>query len=113
MKVVMSPAEKADIDMKYDDNTELGLPWAGYPSVRDAYEWDPGSWADGVPEQSVPGPEAPPWRETLEDIDDVESMAFPRMAGIAELGWSLPKDFRGTNTGNGSAHRGRAGTRCL
>ena len=24
----------------------------------------------------------------LEDIDDVEFMAFPRMAGIAELGWS-------------------------
>ena len=88
MKVVMSPAEKADIDMKYDDNTELGLSWAGYTSVRDAYEWDLGSWAAGVPEQSVLGPEAPPWSETLEDIDDVEFMAFPRMAGIAELGWS-------------------------
>lgn len=88
MKVVMSPAEKTYIDMKYDKNTELGLSWAGYTSVQDAYEWDPGSWATGVPEESVLGPEAPLWSETLEDIDDVEFMAFPRMAGIAELGWS-------------------------
>jgi hexosaminidase len=88
MKLVMSPAEKAYIDMKYDENTELGLHWAGYTSVRDAYEWNPGSWADGVPERSILGPEAPLWSETLEDIDDVEFMAFPRMAGVAELGWS-------------------------
>lgn len=88
MKVVVSPAEKAYLDMKYDEDTELGLSWAGLTSVRDAYEWDPGSWAPGVPESSVLGPEAPLWSETLEDIDDIEFMAFPRMAGVAELGWS-------------------------
>ncbi len=88
MKVVMSPAQKAYIDMKYDENTELGLSWAGFTSTRDSYEWDPGSWAEGVPESSVLGPEAPLWSETLEDINDIEFMAFPRMAGIAELGWS-------------------------
>jgi hexosaminidase len=88
MKIVMSPAEKAYIDMKYDPSTPLGLSWAGYTSVQDSYEWDPGTWADGVPESSVLGPEAPLWSETLEDISDVEYMAFPRMAGIAELGWS-------------------------
>ncbi len=90
MKVVMSPAEKAYIDMKYDENTELGLDWAGLTSTQDSYEWDPGTWAEeeGVPESSVLGPEAPLWSETLEDINDIEFMAFPRMAGIAELGWS-------------------------
>ncbi len=88
MKVVMSPAEKAYIDMKYDENTELGLDWAGLTSTQDSYEWDPGTWAPGVPESSVLGPEAPLWSETLEDINDIEFMAFPRMAGIAELGWS-------------------------
>ena len=41
-----------------------------------------------MPEQSILGPEAPLWSETLEDIDDIEFMAFPRMAGIAEIGWS-------------------------
>ncbi|HET6626541.1 MAG TPA: beta-N-acetylhexosaminidase [Nocardioidaceae bacterium] len=88
MKLVMSPAEKTYIDMKYDASTPLGLSWAGYTSVEDAYDWDPASWAAGVPEESILGPEAPLWSETLENIDDVEFMAFPRMPGIAELGWS-------------------------
>jgi hexosaminidase len=88
MKVVMSPAEKAYIDMKYNESSPLGLSWAGLTSVEDSYDWDPGTWAEGVPESSVLGVEAPLWSETLEDIDDVEYMAFPRMAGIAELGWS-------------------------
>ena len=41
-----------------------------------------------MPEESILGPEAPLWSETLENIDHVEFMAFPRMAGIAEIGWS-------------------------
>jgi hexosaminidase len=88
MKLVMSPAEKAYIDMKYDKSSPLGLSWAGLTSVEDSYDWDPATWADGVPESAVLGLEAPLWSETLEDIDDVEFMAFPRMAGIAERGWS-------------------------
>jgi hexosaminidase len=31
--------------------------------------------------------------ETLEDIEDVESMAFSRLPGIAEVGWS-PREGR-------------------
>ncbi len=88
MEVVMSPAQKAYLDMKYDKDTPLGLSWAGFTNVQDSYEWDPATFVPGMPEQSVLGPEAPLWSETLEDIDDVEFMAFPRMAGIAEIGWS-------------------------
>src|SRR2546428_13897468 len=39
-KVIMSPASRAYIDMKYDASTELGLEWAGHVDVRDAYEWE-------------------------------------------------------------------------
>ncbi len=88
MKLVMSPADKAYIDMKYDANTRLGLDWAGYTSVRESYEWDPGTWVTGVPESAVLGVEAALWSETLENIDDIEYLAFPRLPGIAELGWS-------------------------
>jgi hexosaminidase len=88
MKVVMSPANKAYLDMKYDPNTPLGLSWAGYIEVQTAYEWDPGSYLTGVPESAVLGVEAPLWSETLRDLDDIEFMAFPRLAAIAELGWS-------------------------
>ena len=42
MKVVMSPAEKADIDMKYDDNTELGPSWAGYTKCPGRVRVGPG-----------------------------------------------------------------------
>ncbi len=88
MEVVFSPAQKAYLDMKYDENTPLGLSWAGFTNVQDAYEWDPATFVSGMPEESILGPEAPLWSETLEDIHDVEFMAFPRMAGIAEIGWS-------------------------
>ncbi|MEV6493034.1 family 20 glycosylhydrolase, partial [Actinoplanes sp. NPDC051633] len=88
MRVVMSPANKAYLDMKYDRNTPLGLSWAGYIEVRTAYDWDPGTHVSGVPESSVLGVEAPLWSETLRDLDDIEFMAFPRLAAIAELGWS-------------------------
>ncbi|MFO7191545.1 MULTISPECIES: beta-N-acetylhexosaminidase [Thermocrispum] len=87
-KVIMSPANKAYLDMKYDQNTPLGLSWAGYIEVKDAYDWDPGSHVTGVGEESVLGVEAPLWSETLRNIDDIEFMAFPRLPAIAELGWS-------------------------
>jgi len=32
--------------------------------------------------------EAPLWSETLGTLADFEYMAFPRLAGVAELGWS-------------------------
>jgi hexosaminidase len=87
-KVVMSPANKAYLDMKYDRNTPLGLSWAGFIEVRTAYDWDPGTRVAGVPESAVLGVEAPLWSETLRKLDDIEFMAFPRLAAIAELGWS-------------------------
>ncbi|GII88023.1 beta-N-acetylhexosaminidase [Sphaerisporangium siamense] len=87
-KVVMSPANKAYLDMKYDATTPLGLSWAGYVEVKTAYDWNPGAYLAGVPESSVLGVEAPLWTETLLTEDHIEYMAFPRLPAIAELGWS-------------------------
>src|SRR6266536_1144750 len=87
-KLLLSPASKAYLDMKYDERTELGLDWAGHVEVRDAYEWDPATLLDGVGEQDVLGGEAERWSETLHSIADVELMAFPRLACVAEVGWS-------------------------
>ncbi|MPZ81409.1 MAG: family 20 glycosylhydrolase [Actinophytocola sp.] len=87
-KVLLSPANKSYLDMKYDENTPLGLSWAGYIEVDTAYGWDPGSYLQGVPESAVLGVEAPLWSETLEISDHIEFMAFPRLPAIAELGWS-------------------------
>ena len=87
-KVVMSPANQAYLDMKYDENTPLGQDWAALIEVRDAYGWDPGTRVAGVPESAVLGVEAPLWSETLRSLADIEFMAFPRLPAIAELGWS-------------------------
>jgi hexosaminidase len=74
--------------MKYDRTTKLGLSWAAYIEVRDAYDWDPATRLTGLPESAVLGVEAPLWSETLRTLDDIEFMAFPRLPAIAELGWS-------------------------
>lgn len=87
-KILMAPADKAYLDMKYTPDDPLGLHWAGYVEVKDAYDWDPATVLQGVPESSVAGVEAPLWSETLRTSADIEYQAFPRLAGIAEIGWS-------------------------
>jgi hexosaminidase len=87
-KVIMSPAAKTYLDMKYDPATKLGLHWAGYTSVRDSYTWDPGRQVAGVGTGDVLGVEAPLWSETVRTLAEVEYLAFPRLIGIAEIGWS-------------------------
>ncbi|MFR9731642.1 beta-N-acetylhexosaminidase [Saccharopolyspora sp. MS10] len=87
-ELLLSPADKSYLDMKYDESTELGLSWAGFIEVADAYGWDPAELLPGVPAESVLGVEAPMWTETLETSAHVEAMAFPRLPAIAELGWS-------------------------
>jgi hexosaminidase len=87
-KVIMSPADKAYLDMKYQDSTTLGQTWAGYIDVGTAYNWDPASLITGVTDQDILGVEAPLWSETLVSMADLEYMAFPRILGIAEIGWT-------------------------
>lgn len=96
-RLILSPADRVYLDMKYDSTTVLGLQWAGHNDVRDAYDWDPATLLEGVGEDAVAGVEAPLWSETLGTLDDVEYMAFPRLAGVAEIGWSDPatRDWEG------------------
>lgn len=74
--------------MKYTADTPLGQDWAGLVEVRRSYDWDPGDYLPGVPGSAVRGVEAPLWTETIVTSADLEYMAFPRLAGVAELGWS-------------------------
>jgi len=86
--VIMSPADKAYLDMKYDHATRLGQTWAGTIDLETAYDWDPAALIPGITEQDILGVEAPLWAETLTSLADLEYMAFPRILGIAEIGWS-------------------------
>jgi hexosaminidase len=87
-KVILSPANKTYLDIKYDETSPLGLDWVGYVSVKDSYNWEPGSYMDGLEADDILGIEAPLWSETLQTMKDIEYMAFPRLPGLAELAWS-------------------------
>jgi len=86
--ILMSPAKKVYIDMQYDKSTPLGLHWAAYIEVDDSYNWDPATYITGVGKENIIGIEAPMWTETITKLDDIEYMMFPRLPGIAELGWT-------------------------
>ncbi|MEV7418233.1 beta-N-acetylhexosaminidase [Streptomyces sp. NPDC089919] len=87
-KVILSPADRTYLDMKYDAQTGPGMSWAGYVPVRRSYEWDPGRYLPGVDESAVAGVEAALWTEKVATTADADLMAFPRLISTAELGWS-------------------------
>lgn len=88
IKIIMSPASKAYLDMKYNPSEVLGQDWAGCIEVKDAYMWDPASEVNSVTEKDVLGIEAPLWTETIRTMADIEYKVFPRLVGYAEIGWS-------------------------
>jgi len=87
-KLVFSPSRKAYLDMQYNSTTKLGLHWAAYIEVDSAYAWSPMKILPGVDNKNILGIEAPLWTETIITMDNIEYMAFPRLAGYAEIGWS-------------------------
>ena len=87
-KILMSPAVKAYLDMQYDSTTPLGLHWAAYIEVDEAYKWDPATLVPGLGKENIIGIEAPLWSETVTNLDEIEFMVFPRLPGYAEIGWT-------------------------
>ncbi|HEY5509468.1 MAG TPA: beta-N-acetylhexosaminidase [Prolixibacteraceae bacterium] len=88
VKIIMSPAAKAYLDMKYNPTTQLGLKWAGYVEVDTGYKWDPATLVPGITKQNILGIECPLWSETVTNMSDIESLVFPRLPGYAEIGWT-------------------------
>lgn len=92
-KIIMSPSTKVYLDMKYDSTTKLGLEWAARIEVDSAYNWALSNRVQGIPRESILGVEAPLWTETLTNMDEIEYMLFPRLPGVAEIGWT-PEESR-------------------
>lgn len=90
MKMIISIAKKAYLDMKYNESTPYGLDWAGYIPIETAYKWDPTEYA---PKELVLGLEAPLWTETIDNVKAMDYMIYPRLLGYAEIGWT-PKNSR-------------------
>ena len=91
-KVILSPATKAYLDMKYDTLSKFGLHWAAYIPVDSAYMWSPENFVKGITKEDILGIEAPLWSETISNIDELEYLAFPRVIGYTELSWSTEEN---------------------
>ncbi len=93
-RLILSPADAIYLDMKYEENGELGLVWANGPTTLErSYSWEPLEVVPGLAEHDILGVEAPLWTETVTHIREAEYLAFPRIASAAEIGWS-PRDGR-------------------
>jgi hexosaminidase len=87
-KVLMSPAKKIYLDMQYDSTSRIGLHWAAYVELDSAYLWEPTAYAAGITKEDILGIEAPLWTETVTNREDINYLAFPRLAAAAEIAWT-------------------------
>lgn len=87
-KVLMSPGTRAYMDMQYDSTSRIGLHWAAYIEVDDAYDWDPATIEPAISRDNILGVEAPLWTETVTNMEDIDYLVFPRLPGYGEIGWS-------------------------
>ncbi len=87
-KVLLSPAKKAYLDMQYDSLSRIGLHWAAYIELDSAYLWDPSTYVNGLAKEDILGVEAPLWSETVTNREDINYLAFPRLAALAEVAWT-------------------------
>ncbi|GAA1649712.1 family 20 glycosylhydrolase [Georgenia ruanii] len=112
-RLLLSPATRAYLDMKYHPGFDLGLEWAGHTELQDAYEWDPAGVVPGVREEDIVGVEAAVFTETLTTREELLVMLLPRLAAVAEVAWSQQsgRDWSGFATRVGALGRvwGRGG----
>ncbi|SMC88008.1 family 20 glycosylhydrolase [Cellulophaga tyrosinoxydans] len=91
-KIILSPAKKAYLDMQYDSLSKHGLHWAAYIPVDSAYNWIPEKFIKELQKENILGIEAPLWSETITTMAELEYLAFPRIIGYAELGWTIEEN---------------------
>jgi hexosaminidase len=89
-RVVLSPAARMYLDMRYDEATPVGQDWAGHITLQDAYAWEPCDALPVSPEQ-VLGVEAAIWTETVRTSHELFILLLPRLAAVADVAWSSPE----------------------
>jgi len=90
-RVVLSPAKKTYLDMKYTKADKIGLLWSGPTTIDSAYVWKPSLVFSDINPDQVIGIESPLWGETIVTSDDLEYLAFPRIIGHAVHSWKGDK----------------------
>ncbi len=116
-KLIMSPADRTYVDMKYDATTKYGLKWVngGYVNLARSYQWEPttavprvGGGTLALADSQILGVEVALWSDATNQngshafwtpekpFDSVRTymnhMMFPRFPAVAELAWSAKAD---------------------
>ena len=115
-KLIMSPADRTYIDMKYDATTKYGLRWVngGFVNLARTYQWDPttavpkvGGGRLALTDDDILGVEVALWADATNQNGDImwtpekpfdsvrtymNHMMFPRFPSVAEIAWSAKAD---------------------
>lgn len=87
-RLVMSPSAHTYLDMRHHADDAFGRRWAGHIDLDTAYGWDPGALLPGVGDDRIAGVEAPLWTEKVRTFEQVQTLCFPRLLCLAEVGWT-------------------------
>lgn len=88
-KVIMSPGTHCYLD-KYQSMRTISEPLAigGYIPVSKVYEFDPLLGLSPEERKNILGLQANVWTEYIKDFIQVQYMLLPRLAALAEVGWT-------------------------
>lgn len=91
--VIMAPHNSVYFDYYQGDKNKEPLAIGGFLPIEKVYEYNP------IPKEltseeakHIKGIQANVWTEYMPDEKQVEYMVFPRIAALAEVGWSLPEN---------------------
>ena len=89
--VVATPGQAYYLDMiEAPGWDEAGTSWAGAVSPQKTYTFEPSAGLPDGPGRLV-GVQAGIWTEHLNSVARLNAILFPRLAAIAEAGWTNPK----------------------
>lgn len=96
-RVLMSPSSHTYLDMRHHEDDAFGRRWAGHIDLDRAYGWDPAAQVPGLGDDRIVGVEAPLWTEKVRTFAQVQTLCFPRLLCLAEVGWT-PQEQRDWST---------------
>ena len=100
--ILLSPLSHAYFDVPYaepsadprQEERRLGVGQRVYApkTIAETFDWDPAeALGPNAPLANLAGVGSAIWGETIKDFTDLTFMLLPRLAGIAEKGWSDPQ----------------------
>lgn len=94
IQLIASPGEHCYFDYpQYKGDlpefNNWGMP---LPTLKQAYDWDPGYGLPADKQKHIIGVAGLLWGEAMQDINRITYMAYPRALALAETGWSTMKN---------------------